>query len=171
MMTGSRNIPQADRIPKRRGFTLVDLTLTMLILSILTAVAAPKLSTSMAYYQVESASRRLEADINFVRDQARASSAPCSITFTTSPPSFTTTGVTHTDNSGRPYSINLSNLGYSISMTVAINGTTGVTFNQNGMPSAGSPLSPVTSGTITVTSLNQSRTVTIDPATGKARRS
>ena len=155
----------------RRGFTLVDLTLTLLILGIVTATAAPKLSTTVLRYQVDAAARRVEADINYVQGHARYTSAPCSLTFTASPPSYTTTGVAQINNSGQAYAVNLNTIGYSVALSASLNGGTTLSYTASGVPQAGSPLVALTSGTITITSGNQTKTVTIDPVTGKARRS
>ena len=151
--------------------TYVDLTLTSIILGILAAVASPKFSDALAYNQADSAIRRIEADLNYVRGQARFSNAPCTISFTASPPSFTTTGVPHTNNSNAAYAVEFAKLGYNISLTANFNTTTSVTYSYIGMPSAGSPLVPLTAGTITVKSGKWTRTLTVDPNTGRALRS
>ncbi len=155
----------------RRGFTLVDLTLTLLILGIVTATATPKLSATVLRYQVDAAARRVEADINYVQGHARYTSAPCSLTFTASPPSYTTTGVAQINNSGQAYAVNLNTIGYSVALSASLNGGTTLSYTASGVPQAGSPLVALTSGTITITSGNQTKTVTIDLVTGKARRS
>ncbi len=155
----------------RDGFSLVDLTLTLLILGIVTATAAPRLSAAVLYYQIDGAARRIEADLNYVQSYARYANVPCSLTFSNNPPSYTTTGVLHTNNSGQAYSVNLATVGYSVSLAPGINGGSSITYTASGLPQAGSPLVALTSGTITITSGNQTRTVTIDPVTGKARRS
>lgn len=170
-----RRSPPAARagvaVGKRRGFTLVDLTLTLLILGIVTATAAPKLSATVLRYQVDAAARRVEADINYIQSHARYTSSACSITFTASPPSYTTTGVAHVNNSGQTYAVNLNTIGYSVALNPSINGGASLTYTASGVPQAGSPLVALTSGTITITRGNQTKTVTIDPVTGKARRS
>ena len=155
----------------RRGFTLVDLTLTLLILGIVTATAAPKLSTTVLRYQVDAAARRVEADINYVQSHARYTSAPCSITFVASPPSYTTTGVAQINNSGQAYAVNLNTIGYSVALSASLNGGATLAYTASGVPQAGSPLVALTSGTITITRGTHTKTVTIDPVTGKARRS
>ena len=168
-----RSLPAARfaAVGNRRGFTLVDLTLTLLILGIVTATATPKLSATVLRYQVDAAARRVEADINYIQSHARYTSAPCSITFTASPPSYTTTGVTHVNNSGQAYAVNLNTIGYSVALSASLNGGATLAYTANGVPQAGSPLVALTSGTITITRGTQTKTVTIDPVTGKARRS
>ena len=156
---------------RRAGMSYVDLTLTTMILGLIAAIASPKFSDAMAYNHADSAIRRIEADLNYVRGQACYANTPCSITFVASPPSFTTTGVPHTNNSGVPYAVNFSQLGYSISLAANMNSTSSVTYSVTGVPSAGLPLSVLTLNTITVTSGKWTRTVSVDPVTGRARRS
>lgn len=155
----------------RRGFTLIDLTLTVLILGIVAAAAAPRFSGAMLYYQVDAATRRIEADINYVRSYARFTNQSCSLTFSATAPTYTTTGVLHTNNSARVYDVDLAALGYPVTVQANLDGGRSVTFNSSGNPQVGSPLVGLTAGTITITSGVQTRTVTIDAVTGKARRS
>lgn len=155
----------------RRGFTLIDLTLTVLILGIVAAAAAPRFSGALLFYQVDAAARRIEADINYVRTYARFTNQACSLTFSATSPTYTTTGVPHTNNSGRAYDVDLAALGYPVTLQANFDGGRSVTFNPSGNPQVGSPLVGLTSGTITISSGVQTRTIIIDAVTGKARRS
>lgn len=155
----------------RRGFTLVDLTLTILILGIVAAVSAPRFQDAILYYQVDAATRRIEADINYVRHYAKFTNQSCSLTFAPNGPTYTTTGVPHTNNSGRPYAVDLVASGCPVTVQANLDGGRQITFNASGHPQVGSPAAGLTSGVITVTSGRHSRTVVIDAATGKARRS
>jgi hypothetical protein len=80
-------------------------------------------------------------------------------------------GVAQIDNSGNSYSVDLSALGYQVALTSNIDGGKSITYSATGFPQAGSPLVAMTSGIITVACGGQTRTITIDPVTGKARRS
>jgi Tfp pilus assembly protein FimT len=153
-----------------RGFSLVDLALAVLILGIVAAVATPRFTDTLQYYQAEGAARRIEADINYIRGQARFANQTCTLTFAANAPSYTTTGVAHTNNSGRNYDVDLTSLGYTVTVQANLDNGRSVTFSPNGIPLTGSPLVGLTSGVITITAGTQSRTVTIDPVTGKARR-
>ena len=168
-----RSLPTARRavVWRRCGFAIIDLTLTLLIMGIIMATAVPKLYAAVRYYQVEAAARRIEADINYVRGYARFANVPCSLTFSASSPSYTTTGVPEINNSGQAYAVDLATIGYTVSLSASINGGASVTYTAAGVPQAGSPLTALTSGTITITNGNQTRTITIDPVTGKAQRS
>lgn len=157
-------------MPSVRGFTLVDFTLAVLILGIVAAVVAPRFSNAIVFYQVEAAARRIEADLNYVRGYARITNQACSLTFAASTPTYSTTGVSHTNNSGETYTVDLTAIGYPVTVQANLDGGRTVTFNPNGNPQTGSPLVGLTSGTITITSGSQLRTVIIDPVTGRARR-
>lgn len=150
---------------------MIDLTLTILILGILAATAAPRLSGAILYYQVDAAARRIEADINYIQSYARYTNSTCSLTFNASPAGYTTVGVPHLNNSGQAYAVSFVELGYPVSLVVDLNSGSTLSYTPSGVAQAGSPLTGITTGTITITSGNQTRTVTIDPATGKARRS
>ncbi len=173
-----RDVPARHRaLPSlRSGFSLVDIALTVLILGIAAAAAAPRLNNALQYWQVDGAARRIEADLNYIRAYAKFANTTCNVTFTngatmSSPKIYTATGVPHTNNSGQPYSVDLSTLGYPVLTVINFNGTSSLTYTANGYPQAGSPLVALTTGTILITRGNISRTITIDPVTGKARRS
>lgn len=155
----------------RQGFSLLDMVLTVLILGIVSAVASPRLASTVQFYYVDAAARRIEADINYVQSSARLTNSVCTLTFAAGTPTYTTTNVSHIDNSGRNYAVDLAALGYTVSLQTNIDGGRVVTYLPNGTPQAGSPLTALNSGVITITAGSQTRLVTIDPVTGKARRS
>ena len=66
---------------------------------------------------------------------------------------------------------NVGTVGYTVALSASMNGGTSISYTASGFPQAGSPLAALTSGTVTITGGNQTRTVTIDPVTGKASRS
>lgn len=162
-------VPQSGTA--RTGFSLIDLTLTCLILGIIAAVSAPRFANAVRHYQLDAAARRIEADINYVQATARMSNRACSLTFAANAPTYTTTNVPHLDRSGRDYAVDLSDLGYVVTCQSNINGGRSVTYSPSGIAQAGSPLVGLTSGVITITAGGNTRTVTIDPVTGRARRS
>jgi type II secretory pathway pseudopilin PulG len=149
----------------------VDLALTALIIGIVAAVATPRFASTVQYYQVDAAARRIEADINYVQSSARLTNRSCSLTFSASQPTYTTTGVPHLDNSGRDYAVDLAALGYPVSLQVNLNGGRTISYSPTGVAQAGSPLTGLTTASITITAGAQTRAITVDPVTGKARRS
>ena len=64
------------RVRSRRcAFTFIELVIVLLVMGILTAVAAPKFFDSLLFHRVESAARRVKADLELARTQARLTSA------------------------------------------------------------------------------------------------
>ena len=67
---------------RRRAFTIIELVIVILIMSIFAAVAAPAFLDSLLFHRVETAARRVKADIDYARQRARLTSAAQSVTFT-----------------------------------------------------------------------------------------
>lgn len=55
---------------KQRGFTLIELMVTVAILGILVAVAAPSFTESLARRSLEGAANELNADLQYAKTQA-----------------------------------------------------------------------------------------------------
>jgi len=66
----------------RAGFSLIELAMVVVILAVVGAMAAPRFLSSRDAYRVEAATEKLQQDLESAREQAMASSAPCTITFT-----------------------------------------------------------------------------------------
>src|SRR5437763_1911264 len=88
---------------RARAFSIFELVIVLLIMSILTAVAAPKFFDSLLFHRVESAARRVKSDLELARTQARLTSASQSIAFTNSSSSYTLAGVKSLDRPGATY--------------------------------------------------------------------
>src|SRR3954451_11139261 len=69
---------------RMRAFSIFELVIVCFIMSILAAVAGPKFYDSLLFHRVESAARRVKADLELARSQARLSSASQTITFVNS---------------------------------------------------------------------------------------
>lgn len=55
---------------KQKGFTLLEMVLTIAILSVLLSVAVPNLHKPLARYRLQSAGMQLAADLRWVRQQS-----------------------------------------------------------------------------------------------------
>jgi type IV fimbrial biogenesis protein FimT len=145
----------------RRAFTLVELVVVVLLMGILTAVAAPRFNAALSRSRVEAACQRIKTDLAWARQTALTKSATQSVQFFTSPARYTVTGVADLDRQANAYSVALDDATYRSSIQSATLGADAIVqFNRYGQPDSG--------GTITVRSGSVTRTVTVDAATGGA---
>lgn len=143
-----------------RAFTIVELTIVVLIMSIFAAVAAPAFLDSLLFHRVETAARRVKADLELTRQRARLTSAAQSITFSNS--TYTIGGgAKGLDNPNAVYTVNLKNSPYLLdSATANFAGTQSVLFDGYGTPSS--------SGSVVLTAKMHQCTVSMDGITGVA---
>ncbi len=143
---------------RTRAFTMIELVIVLLIISMLTAVAAPTFLDSLLFHRVESAARRVKSDLELIRSQARLTSAGQSITFTNS--SYTLVGVTSLDKPSSVYTVDLSKEPFALSSATAnFGGDTTVSFDGYGTPSSG--------GTVVLTAKSHQRTVSLNATSGE----
>src|SRR3954469_19068278 len=95
---------KAGSAPARlRAFSIFELVIVCLIMSILAAVAGPKFYDSLLFHRVESAARRVKSDIELARVQARLTSAAQTVTFSNS--TYTLANVKSLDKPNSVYSL------------------------------------------------------------------
>jgi prepilin-type N-terminal cleavage/methylation domain-containing protein len=141
----------------RRAFTMIELVVVILIMSIFGAVAAPAFFDSLLFHRVESAARRVKADIDHARQRARLTSAAQTIAFASA--TYTLAGVKGLDHAYVTYSVNLRQSPYSLDSAAAnFGGTQTLSFDGYGTPTSG--------GTVVLTAKAHQCTVTVDGTTG-----
>ncbi len=141
----------------RCAFTILELVIVLLIMGILTAVTAPTFYDSLLFHRVESAARRVKADLKLARAQARLTSASQSVTFANS--GYTISNTKSLDRPAAVYSVDLTKQPYALdSATPNFSSAATVTFDGYGTPTSG--------GTVVLVAKTHTCTVTLDGTTG-----
>jgi Tfp pilus assembly protein FimT len=150
---------QRARAGDRFAVTMVELIIVVMVMSIMAAVAAPSFLESLVHHRVESAARRVKADLELIQHTAR-------LTSTTQSASFTSTGYTLSaaagglDDPSASYAVDLTAAPFELGkVTASFGAAQTISFDGYGMPSSG--------GTVVLTSQQQARTVIVDGVTGQ----
>jgi type II secretory pathway pseudopilin PulG len=146
---------------------LIELTMSVLVLGILAAVAMPIYSNSLLKYRSEVAAQRIVQDLAQAQRLARLSNANRTISFDATGNSYSIGGLASLDRPGALYNVPLSQPPYSVDITslaTAAQPTTQlatltVTFDRFGMPNQGFSL--------IVRAGDQSKQVNVAPITGR----
>ena len=148
------------RHQRERAFTLAELSIVVLIISILAAVSVPRYVNALLHYQADAAARRIKVDLEYLRRQARQASASRSVTFNVNDHSYTMVGVADVNHTGRSdYIVNLKVTPYKSTLnSVNCGGDSTLVFNGYGKPDS--------SATIVVGSGTYTKTVTVESTAG-----
>jgi prepilin-type N-terminal cleavage/methylation domain-containing protein len=163
--------PCPDRRPQRGGggrggrgggFTLLEMTIVILLIAILSAVAIPRYANSVNRYRVEMAAKRVAADFALARNAARTSGLGQTINFGTPANGYTMPGLAAPDGRTGDYTVRLADEPFKVSLgTVAFGSSpvASVQFTRYGYPTA--------AGSVVVTSGDYSKTIYLDGTTGR----
>ena len=155
---------RASRTSDRTGASLVELVIVVLIIGIMAAAAVPTFYSSLTFHRVETAARRLKADLERTRQTARLTSSSQSITFQNATSYSMSADVVDPDHPSETYAVDLSERPYELdSMTIDFDGDTSLTFDGYGIPSQG--------GTVVLSANGYTCTVTLDGTTGRVTKS
>jgi prepilin-type N-terminal cleavage/methylation domain-containing protein len=142
----------------RRAFTYVELIMTLALLAVLVAMAAPRFAEATARYQAESAARRIAADLALARSEARLAGSSRAVIFDNL--QYRMPGVASLDRKPGDYRVNLEATPYRVhALTAQLGGDATVIFDPYGVPDS--------AGTITVRVGRWTRTISIDAQTAR----
>jgi prepilin-type N-terminal cleavage/methylation domain-containing protein len=149
------------RLRFRRGFTLIELVIIIVLIGIMGAIAMPKYASAMNRYRADAAARRIATDLGYTRSLAIATSTTTSIQFNCNTSTYQIAGATDPDHGGI-FSVTLSGDPYlsTISSAAAVSSIVTVSFNGYGIPTS--------TPSIVVTSSDATRTVTVSADVGTA---
>ncbi len=136
---------------------MVELVIVVLVMSILAAVATPAFLESLLFHRVESAARRLKADLELARQTARLTSAARTVAFTET--GYTLSDMASLDDPAAPYVVNLAAPPFELdSLEADFAGNPSITFDGYGMPAS--------DGAVVLAIKNHQCTVTLNGSTG-----
>lgn len=136
----------------------------MTLVGIFAAIALPRFNNSTMRYRVDSAARRVIADLDYARQQAIATSRPLRVTFDVTTDQYTLAGVADLKSPGSTYAVALGTEPYRVDLaSPSFGGSAWVQFDIFGRPSS--------SGSVVVQIGATRRTVSLNQTTGKASMS
>lgn len=144
----------------RRGLSLVEVVMVVLILGILAGVAAPMYVHALARGRADAAARRIVVDLAMVQREAEVSSSSRTLRFYPAQHRYVAVGVNDFDRPTEDYTVRLQTAPYQCELvSVDLGGDEQITFDGFGLPDS--------DGTIVVQSGHLQRKVVVDATTGK----
>ncbi len=152
---------------KRSGVTLAEITISVLILGVLAAAAAPIYSKSLLNYRVEAAAQRIAQDLSQAQRVARQNNSTRTITFARGDNSYTISGISSLDRVSAPYKVLINQAPYRVGISSLVTAaqpatqltSVAIAFDRFGMPDQGISVS-ISTGTF-------QRRVDVAPTSGK----
>jgi Tfp pilus assembly protein FimT len=133
-MTTDRRI-SCPRNARQRGYAFLDVLITVLILGILAAAAAPRFFDAIQRLRVDSAAKRVALDLKYARRQAKMRNAQETVSFDVANHRYALSTATDLNRRSQVYTVTLTDYPYETSLaSVDFGGAASVTFNAYGAP-------------------------------------
>lgn len=146
----------------RRGFTLIDLTLTLFIIGLFAAIALPRYGQLVTKFRADAVADQMAADLNFARQQAKLKGTTQAVQFDAAANQYELIGLSDIDHPESPYLIGLSGSDAAadlVSVSFGSSGTdTSVVFDMYGRPDSG--------GSVVIEVAGNQRTILVERMTG-----
>ena len=143
---------------RRRGFSLIELVISIAIIATIAGVASVRFARSTERARVEAAAKHVASMIEDARSRARTNSTSCRVLVDTGTATVQLKWITSQNSELDSVSLDKPPYRVRVKTSGIVDGM--VDFSSRGRPSAG--------GSISVDSGSFARTVTIDPETGHA---
>jgi type II secretory pathway pseudopilin PulG len=139
---------------------LVEVTIVLLIMAIVAAVAAPRMANSLSYFRADAAAKRIAVDIALAQRHAMTNSTAQTVQFITATNSYTLPGMKDINHPALAYVVKLADPPCESTLASAVFGADSIViFDQYGLPDSG--------GSAVVRAGDHQRTITVDANTGK----
>jgi len=127
------------------GVTLVEVTVSVMILGILATVASPIYSNSLSRYRADITAQRIVQDIVQAQRIARQTNSTRTIAFTLADHSYVISGISSLDRISQPYKIYVNQPPYRVELSSLVTAaqpkthlpSVSITFDRFGMPDRG----------------------------------
>jgi len=142
----------------RQAFSLIELVIVMAIIGLLSAMAVPRFANASMRSRIDSAAKRVAADLELARKYAIHSSTPQTVTFSGN--SYEIPGLRHLSHSTSSYNVDLADEPYRAQIKNAMfGGDSEISFDIYGSADSG--------GTVDITVAKMHRRVRINATTGQ----
>lgn len=157
------NISRRSTRTTRTAFTLIEISVVLLLMSILAAVALPRWTEAMDEFRATSAARRLAADLALAQTTAVTASRNQTVALSISGHYYDLINVSSLEQTANVYRTRLSEAPYRSRLVSLFGLSTDqqVIFNGFGLPNRG--------GSIVIACGSKQRTVVLDSDTGRTQ--